>query len=200
MHTFGDLAFSPSVQRHQRRRGSLDAYQHEKGRPGPDGLGPDEVAFLAERDSFYLASVGEAGWPYVQHRGGPTGFLRVVDPTHLAWAERSGNRQFVTAGNLDHDDRVSLIAVDYPSRQRLKVLGHARWDPEPSAELLTDLGSTGRIEGLVTVEITAFDWNCPKYITPRYTEEQVAAFTAHLTRRIADLEEQLATSTEGGTL
>ena len=200
MQTFGDIAFSLSVQRHQRRRGSLDGYQNEKGRPAPGGLGPDEVAFLAERDSFYFASVGEAGWPYVQHRGGPAGFLRVKSPTQLAWAERSGNRQFVTAGNLDHDDRVSLIAVDYPSRQRLKVLGHARWDPEPSAELLTGVGSTGRIEGLVTVEVTAFDWNCPKYITPRYTEEQVAAFTAHLTRRIADLEEQLAPIAEGGTL
>ncbi len=192
MQTFGGIAFSPLVQRHQRRRGSFAAYQHEEGRPGPNGLGPDEVEFLSDRDSFYLASVGEAGWPYVQHRGGPPGFLRVVDPTHLAWAERSGNRQFVTAGNLDHDDRVSLIAVDYPSRQRLKVLGHARWDPEPTAEVLADLGITGRIEGLVTVEVTAFDWNCPKYITPRYTEDQVAAFTAHLTRRIAELEEQLA--------
>lgn len=193
MQTFGDLAFSPSVQRHQRRRGSLDGYRHEGDR-GPDGLGPEEIAFLTERDSFYLASVGEPGWPYVQHRGGPAGFLRVLDPTHLAWTERPGNRQFVTAGNLDHDNRVSLIAVDYPSRQRLKVLGHARWDPEPSAEALTALGSTGRIEGLVTVEVVAFDWNCPKYITPRYTEEQVEAYTAHLTRRIADLEEQLARS------
>ena len=173
MQTFGDIAFSPLVQRHQRRRGSLEAYQREAGHPGPDGLGPDEVAFLAERDSFYLASAGENGWPYVQHRGGPAGFLRVVDPTHLAWSERSGNRQFVTAGNLDHDDRVSLIAVDYPSRQRLKVLGHARWEPEPSAQLLADLGITGRLEGLVMVEVTAFDWNCPKHITPRYTEEQV---------------------------
>ncbi len=83
MQTFGDIAFSPSVMRHQRRRGSLEAYQHEEGRAGPDGLGPDEVEFLAERDSFYLASVGESGWPYVQHRGGPAGFLCVVDPTHL---------------------------------------------------------------------------------------------------------------------
>ena len=197
MQTFGDIAFSPSVQRHQRRRGSLESYRREEVLPGPEGLGPDEVAFLAERDSFYLASVGEAGWPYVQHRGGPAGFLRVVDPTHLAWVERSGNRQFVTAGNLDHDDRISLIAVDYPSRQRLKVLGHARWDPDPTAELLTRIGSAGRIEGLVTVEVTTFDWNCPKYITPRYTEEQVADFTSHLTSRIADLEKQLEQRSEG---
>lgn len=200
MQSFGDITFSPSVQRHQRRRGSLEAYQHEEGRPGPDGLGSDEIGFLAERDSFYLASVGEAGWPYVQHRGGPAGFLHIVDPTHLAWAERSGNRQFVTAGNLDHDNRISLIAVDYPSKQRLKVLGHARWDPDPTADLLADLGITGRIEGLVTVEVTAFDWNCPKYITPRYTEEEVTAYTAHLTRRIADLEERLAPSVDGDTV
>ena len=192
MQSFGDIAFSESVRRHQRRRGSLEAYQQHGSGPAPDGLGPDEVQFLVERDSFYLASAGEAGWPYVQHRGGPPGFLRVVDPTRLVWAERSGNRQVVTAGNLDQDDRVSLIAVDYPSRQRLKVLGHARWDPEPDRELLDSLAIAGRIEGLVSVEVAAFDWNCPKYITPRYTEEQVAAFTAHLTTRIAVLEDRLA--------
>ncbi len=191
MQSFGNIAFSESVRRHQRRRGSFDAYQQHDG-PGPHGLGPDEVEFLEERDSFYLASLGEAGWPYVQHRGGPPGFLRVVDPTHLAWVERSGNRQFVTAGNLDHDDRISLIAVDYPSRQRLKVLGHARWEPEPIPELLASLGFTGRVEALVSVEVIAFDWNCPKYITRRYTQEQVAAFTAHLTTRIHDLESLLA--------
>lgn len=192
MQTFGAIAFSESVERHQRRRGSLDAYRQEGDRPAPEGLGPDEIEFLAERDSFYLASVGEAGWPYVQHRGGPAGFLRVEDPTRLAWADRLGNRQFVTAGNLDDDDRISLIAVDYPSRQRLKVFGHARWDATPSPERLAALGITGRIEGLVSVEVVAFDWNCPKHITPRYTEAQVAAFTAHLTSRIAELEQQLA--------
>ncbi len=193
MERFADIAFTPLVERHQRRRGSLQAYQEGRAdQDPPSGLGDEEAAFLATRDSFYMASSGEAGWPYVQHRGGPPGFLRVVSPTSLAWADRSGNRQFVTAGNLDHDHRVALIAVDYPSRSRLKVLGRAHWDPEPSDERLDDLGITGRLEGLVTVEVVAFDWNCPKYITPRFTAEQVADFTAHLTARIAELEAQVA--------
>jgi predicted pyridoxine 5'-phosphate oxidase superfamily flavin-nucleotide-binding protein len=190
---FGDIAFTPSVQLHQARRGSRDTYkQMTEASPPPLGLGPDEAAFLAERDSFYLATVGEGGWPYVQHRGGPAGFVHILDATHLAWVERAGNRQFVTAGNLDHDDRVALIAVDYPNRQRLKVLGHARWSADPDPDIGVALGITGRLEGLVTVEVAAFDWNCPKYITPRYTAEQVRDVTGALTARIADLEAQLA--------
>jgi len=161
--------------------------------PPPAGLGPEEAAFLAERDSFYLATVGEGGWPYVQHRGGPVGFLHVVDATHLAWIERPGNRQFVTAGNLDHDDRVALIAVDYPNRRRLKLLGHARWDPDPDPDTRVAVGGlTGRLEGLVTVEVATFDWNCPKFITPRYTAEQVRELTGALNARIGDLEAQIA--------
>jgi hypothetical protein len=193
MDHFGDIAFTPSVQRHQRRRGSRDAYQQMvDASPPPAGLGPEETAFLAERDSFYLATVGEAGWPYVQHRGGPVGFIHVVDATHLAWVERAGNRQFVTAGNLDHDDRAALIAIDYPNRRRLKLLGHARWSPDPDPDIRAALGIAGRIEGLVTMEVVASDWNCPKFITPRYTAEQVRDLTSALTTRIADLEAQLA--------
>jgi predicted pyridoxine 5'-phosphate oxidase superfamily flavin-nucleotide-binding protein len=160
--------------------------------PAPPGLGPDEAAFLAERDSFYLASVGEGGWPYVQHRGGPAGFLQVLDAAHLAWVERSGNRQFVTAGNVDHDGRVAVIAVDYPNRRRLKVLGRARWRSDVDPATLAALGITGPAEGIMTVEVAAFDWNCPKFITPRYTADQVRELTGSLTARIADLEAQLA--------
>ncbi|MGQ0832500.1 MAG: pyridoxamine 5'-phosphate oxidase family protein [Microthrixaceae bacterium] len=196
MDHFGDIAFTPSVQDHQRRRGSIDAYQQMAQGTAPNGLGPDEAAFLEERDSFYLATVGSGGWPYVQHRGGPIGFLRVLEPTRLAWVERAGNRQFVTAGNLDDDDRVALIAVDYPTRRRLKLLGRARWDPDPGRDLRDALGATGRLEGVVTVDIAAFDWNCPKYITPRYTLEQVRELTAALVARITELEGQLAPLTD----
>jgi uncharacterized protein len=188
---FGDIAFTPSVQHHQRRRGSRATYQQLTEGSPPAGLGTQEATFLAERDSFYLASVGDGGWPYVQHRGGPAGFLHIVDATHLAWVERTGNRQFVTAGNLDHDDRVALIAVDYPNRTRIKVLGHARWDPDPGPDIRAALGVTGRLEGVVTMEVAAFDWNCPKYITPRYTIEQVRELTSELTARIAALEAQV---------
>ncbi len=192
MNHFGDIAFTASVQNHQRRRASRDAYQRMAEGSPPSGVGPEEATFLGERDSFYLATVGEGGWPYVQHRGGPIGFLHVVDPTHLAWIEQAGNRQFVTAGNLDDDDRVALIAVDYPNRRRLKLLGRARWSPDPEPDIRDALGVTGRLEGVVTVEVAAFDWNCPKYIIPRYTAEQVRELTSTLTARIGDLEAQLA--------
>ncbi|HET8618806.1 MAG TPA: pyridoxamine 5'-phosphate oxidase family protein [Acidimicrobiales bacterium] len=192
MERFFDLVFDADTLGHQRRRGSHDRYEAARTLPPPAGLGDGEIDFLSRRDSFYLASVGANGWPYVQHRGGPAGFVRVVDPTHLAWAERSGNRQYVTAGHVDHDDRVAIIAVDYPNQQRLKLLGRARFDPEPDAELLERLGIEGRLEGLVTVEVAAFDWNCPKYITPRYTVDEVRAAVEPLHRRIQELEAALA--------
>jgi predicted pyridoxine 5'-phosphate oxidase superfamily flavin-nucleotide-binding protein len=116
----------------------------------------------------------------------------VLDRTHLAWADRTGNRQYITAGNLDRDDRVAIIAVDYPNRTRLKLLGHARFDPEPDPATLEQLGIDGRLEGLVTVEVVAFDWNCPKFITPRYTADEVRAATEPLRARIAELESVVA--------
>jgi predicted pyridoxine 5'-phosphate oxidase superfamily flavin-nucleotide-binding protein len=192
MERFFDLAFDTDTLGHQRRRGSHDHYEEARRLPAPAGLGDGEIEFLSRRDSFYLASVGANGWPYVQHRGGPAGFVRVIDPTHLAWAERSGNRQYVTAGHVDHDDRVAIIAVDYPNRQRLKLLGHARFDPAPGADLLERLGIAGRLEGLVTVEVAAFDWNCPKYITPRFTADEVRAAVEPLHQRIQELEAALA--------
>ena len=192
MQHFGDIAFGQNSLEHQRRRGSYESYREMREYPAANGLGPDEIEFLHERDSFYLSSVGEQGWPYVQHRGGPAGFVRVVDPTHIAWADVAGNRQYVSAGNLDHDDRIAMIAVDYPNRRRLKLLGHARFDTQPDAELLARLGISGRMEGLVTVEVVAFEWNCPKQITPRYTADQVRTITDPMADRIRDLEAELA--------
>jgi uncharacterized protein len=187
-----DLTLDEAALEHQRQRGSYDRYQEVLELPAPAGLSDAERDFLARRDSFYLASVGANGWPYVQHRGGPAGFVKIPDPTHIAWGERSGNRQYVTAGHLDHDGRVAIIAVDYPNRQRLKLLGHARYDPEPSPELLAELGIGGRLDALVTVEIAAFDWNCPKYITPRFTADEVRAVVEPLHERIDELEIALA--------
>jgi len=192
MQHFGDIAFGERSLAHQRRRGSYESYREMRAYSAASGLGPDEVEFLGERDSFYLSSVGEQGWPYVQHRGGPVGFVRVVDPTHIAWADVAGNRQYVSAGNLDHDDRVAMIAVDYPNRRRLKLLGHARFDTDPDPELLARLDIGGRMEGLVTVEVVAFEWNCPKQITPRYTAEQVRTITDPMAARIRELEAELA--------
>lgn len=192
MQHFLDIAVGEAAADHQRRRGSFDNYQRPEGVLAPLGLSDDEVDFLRRRDSFYLASVTEGGWPYVQHRGGPAGFLKVLDRTHLAWADRTGNRQYITAGNVDRDDRVALIAVDYPNRSRLKLLGHARFDPDPDAATLEQLGIDGRVEGLVIVEVVASNWNCPKFITPRFTADEVQAATAPLRARIAELEALVA--------
>jgi len=195
MERYHDLVFGEASIQRQEARGSRAVYGAMADDPPPDRLGPDEVAFLTERDSFYLSSVGPNGWPYVQHRGGPAGFVRVVGPTSLRWADRVGNRQYVSAGNLDHDDRVAIIAVDYALRRRLKLLGHATFDADPSDEVVESLGVTSRVEGVVTVDVVAFEWNCPKFITPRFTEAEVVAATEPLRRRIDELEAQLALAT-----
>ena len=164
-----------------------------------DQLGPDEMAFIAARDSFYLGTVSETGWPYIQHRGGRPGFLRVTGPNSLAFADYTGNRQMLTTGNLAVSDRVSLFLMDYPNRERLKILGHARVeDARARPELANEFAEPGDrslVERIVFIDVVAFDWNCPKYITPRYTGAQVQAAMDPLLRRIAELEAQLQQTT-----
>ncbi|WP_280461198.1 pyridoxamine 5'-phosphate oxidase family protein [Nocardia carnea] len=193
MEHFFALTFGAEEQAHQRRKGSYDRYEHTRSAaPEPTGLGAAEAEFLQRRDSFYIASTGSNGWPYVQHRGGIPGFVKVTGPAQLTWAESTGNRQYITAGHLDHDDRVAIIAVDYPNRKRLKLLGHARFDPDPGPEVLERLEATGRLEGILTVDVVAFDWNCPKFITPRFTVDEMRAATEPLRERIRQLETALA--------
>lgn len=163
---------------------------------GPDLLGPDEASFIAARDSFYLASVTEDGAPYVQHRGGPPGFLQVIDAGTLAFADLGGNRQLLTVGHVKRDDRVALFLMDYPGRQRLKIDGRARFspageDPEFAARLAPPGVPALAVERIVRIAVTAFDWNCPKYITPRFTAAEVAEVVAPLRARIAELEARL---------
>lgn len=166
--------------------------------PERDALTNDETQFIQSRDSFYLATVTESGWPYMQHRGGAPGFLRVISPTQLAFADYKGNRQMLSTGNLAVNDRVCLFLMDYPRRERLKILGHARVeDARQHPELVAQFAepSVHRIvERLFLIEVISFDWNCPKYITPRYTAVEVEAAVAPLRQRIAELEAQL----EGG--
>lgn len=183
--------FTPEVlaaQTHYSRR----SWPQASDRPF-DRLGPDEVAFIAERDSFYMATVSSRGWPYVQHRGGEPGFLRVVGERTIAFADLRGNRQLISTGNLAGDDRVAMILMDYPNRTRLKLLGHARMvDPhEHAGEQLVSPELARRVERVVSVDIVGFDWNCPAYITPRYTIPQIEALTAPLRLRIAALEAEL---------
>ena len=169
------------------------------GEPASDALGEDERGFIATRDSFYMATVSESGWPYIQHRGGRPGFLRVLGPTSLAFADYKGNRQMLSTGNLATQDRVSLFLMDYPQRTRLKILGHARVaDAREHPELVEQLAEPEArrlVERLYLIDVVSFDWNCPKYITPRYTAAEVAEAVAPLRARIAELEAQLKTHT-----
>ena len=132
--------------------------------PAPQGLSDREIAFIEARDSFYMASVTETGWPYVQHRGGPLGFLKVLGNTTLGFADYRGNRQYVSKGNLTVDDRVALILMDYPNKQRLKILGRAKMidaDKNSSVAERVSQAGEGRVERLTFIEVEAFDWNCP---------------------------------------
>jgi predicted pyridoxine 5'-phosphate oxidase superfamily flavin-nucleotide-binding protein len=196
-HRFAKIAFTPAVKAVQEQKGSRSSYRRlEAGEPHHDRLGPAEAAFLAARDSFYLATVSETGWPYVQHRGGPPGFVRVLDERTIGFADLRGNRQYVSVGNLGHDDRVALILVDYPARRRLKILGRARLvEPEEDPATLARLvppGQDARVERGILIKALAFDWNCPRHITPRFTAAEIAPLLTPLHARIAELEAALA--------
>ncbi|HJS66716.1 MAG TPA: pyridoxamine 5'-phosphate oxidase family protein [Nitrospiraceae bacterium] len=165
------------------------------GAPERDSLSQAEAEFIAARDSFYLGSISESRWPYIQHRGGPQGFLRVINETTLAFADYKGNRQLLTTGNVSENDRVALFLMDYKNRARLKILGHARVvDARAHPELVAQLADPKMqsvVERLVFIDVVSFDWNCPKYITPRYSTEEVEEHVEPLKKRIAELEAQL---------
>ena len=189
---FLELATTPAVASAQARYQGRSQAITPTG--GPDIIGPEERDFIESRDTFYLSSVSESGWPYVQHRGGPAGFLRVVEANTLAFADYRGNRQMLTTGNVSADDRVALILMDYPQRSRLKLLGHAAVVPaSDDPELAKSLSIPGSppAERIVKINVVAFDWNCPKYITPRYTKAEVEAAVAPLRQRLAELEDEL---------
>jgi len=192
---FMQMMLTPAVQAAEDRY--FGRHHVMTGAPERDALTEDEAAFIAARDSFYLGTTNADGWPYIQHRGGPAGFLKVLGPNLLGFADLKGNRQLLSTGNLDGDDRVTLFLMDYPHRERLKILGHARvLDAREHSELADQLSPApelrARIERLFLINVVSFDWNCPQYITPRYTEAEVAEAVTPLKARIAELEAQLA--------
>jgi predicted pyridoxine 5'-phosphate oxidase superfamily flavin-nucleotide-binding protein len=196
-HHFAQIAFTPTVKKLQEQQGSRAAYARSEADPEPinHALTEAEAGFLAARDSFYMATVGETGWPYIQHRGGPAGFARALDAHHVGFADFRGNRQYVSVGNLTTDDRVALFFMDYPNRTRLKLFGRARLvGPDEHATLsrLETPDYRARVERGVVIAIEGFDWNCPQHIAERFTAEEIAAATAPLTARIAELEAALA--------
>jgi predicted pyridoxine 5'-phosphate oxidase superfamily flavin-nucleotide-binding protein len=164
--------------------------------PEPDRLGAREIAFIGARDSFYLASLTETGAPYIQHRGGPMGFLRVLDERTLGFADYGGNRQLLTTGHLRADPRLALFLMDYPNRRRLKLDGTAEVVPleaEPALRnrlLQADPGAA-EVERLFLIHVEAFDWNCPQFITPRFSAAEVESAMQPLRQRIAELEAEV---------
>lgn len=189
---FLELLITPSVAKAQERY-----FGHSQTIPGSakrDALTDDEVQFIAARDSFYMSTISESGWPYMQHRGGPPGFLHIVNQTMLAFADYKGNRQMLSTGNLAANDRVCLFLMDYPQRTRLKILGHARIeDARQHPELVARFATPDMqriVERVFLIDVVSFDWNCPKYITPRYTVAEIEALVEPLKQRIAELENQ----------
>lgn len=195
--TYADIAFGPHVRARQEKVGA-----HLRITPPGDEpfrFDPRDRALIRSSDLFFLSTVTESGWPYVQHRGGPPGFVHVIDERTLAFPDFPGNQQFVTTGNLDHDGRVCLFFVDFPTRRRLKVFGTAHTSED--ADLITavrDLGDSeirSRIERVVVVAVTDVDVNCTSHIRPRWdraaVDERIALYRADIARlqaRIAELE------------
>lgn len=192
-HHFAEIAFTPTVKKVQEELGSRSSYARMEGVPDAVNhrLTEAEAGFIAARNSFYMATVSETGWPYIQHRGGPTGFVRVLDEGTIGFADFRGNRQYVSVGNLMTDDRVSLFFMDYPNKTRLKLFGRARiigLDDQAVLSRLETPDYRARIERGLVIAVEGFDWNCPQHITQRYTLEEVSAVTAPLKARIAELE------------
>jgi predicted pyridoxine 5'-phosphate oxidase superfamily flavin-nucleotide-binding protein len=189
---FMDIALTPSVRAAQAEMNAEHLWAGFKGHRSFDRFSAQEEAFIAARDSFYIATVSETGWPYVQHRGGPPGFLKMIDERTLAFLDYRGNRQYISTGNLAANDRACLILVDYSARARLKVYCHIEklaLDADGALwERLADGGYRAVAERIFRLRLDAFDWNCPQHISPRFNERQVAVAVQPLHQRIAELE------------
>ena len=193
---FSDIAFTPAVRAMQTRMGSRSAYARmDLDEDRRDRLTAREAEFIQARDGFYQASVGETGWPYVQFKGGPAGFLKVLDDKTIAYADFRGNVQYISDGNLQGNDRVALILMDYAQQRRLKIMGRVRLvDKQDDPALMARLqlpGYPAKLERAVLITVEAYDWNCPQHITPRFTEAEVEAGIAPLRAELARLQQAL---------
>ena len=190
--SFAEIAFTDSVKAQQKKYGSRRSYAQMEAMERGTELSFAEADFIAERDGFYLATVGETGYPYVQFRGGPKGFLKMLDPKKLAYVDFRGNMQYISVGNLNRNDKAALILMDYANRRRLKIFAHievveAKDAPELIARL-QDTGYEAQVERAMVLHVEAFDWNCPQHITPRYTIEEIRELNAPLNEHVAKLE------------
>ncbi|HEY2121700.1 MAG TPA: pyridoxamine 5'-phosphate oxidase family protein [Candidatus Acidoferrum sp.] len=193
--TFGSLVFTPVIKELQERYGSRRQYERLEELGGaPRGLGPEERDFLGEQDTFFMASLGATGWPYVQHRGGPKSFLKVIDDHTIAFADFRGNRQYISTGNLMADNRVAMILVDFPRQLRLKILGRVEiFEGEKAKDWLAkvrDPEYKATTERVYVIHIEAFDWNCQQHIIPRFTEEEIREAMEPVERQMQELVEE----------
>ena len=195
-YDFLDRLATPGVQAARTANGVGGLWESLAGDRSSGRFTDGEAAFITARDSFYLASVSQTGWPYIQHRGGPPGFLRMLDDTTLGFADYRGNRQYLSLGNIADDNRVALFLMDYPHRRRLKILAHmTAHDPNAEPDLSARLATPGYravAERAFTLRLEAFDWNCPQHITPRFTPAEIEAASAPLHARITALEAENA--------
>lgn len=192
--TFLHTMFGAGARALQEAAGSRSSYARmEAGAGAVDSLTDRETDFIALRDSFYLATVSEDGWPYVQHRGGPAGFLRGLSGNRIGFADYRGNRQYLSTSYLAADDRVALFLMDYPNRRRLKLIGHAHASEDPAiiAQLMPP-DYAAEPERAFVIDIVGFDWNCPQHITPRFTEAEVRRGVQPLLDEIALLRARIA--------
>ena len=195
-HYTSDIAFTPAVKSIQAHFGSRDSYHRmEEGRGWSSTITPDLAQFIGQRDSFYLATASAEGRPYIQHRGGPTGFLRVLDESTLAFADFSGNRQYISTGNLSENDPVFLFLMDYPNRRRVKIWGRARIvdNDDVLVKQVTDETYAANPERVIVITVEAWDVNCPQHITPRFSESELESRIQRLNDRIAELEAEVET-------
>jgi predicted pyridoxine 5'-phosphate oxidase superfamily flavin-nucleotide-binding protein len=195
-----DVAFSPAVKAQQDRLGSRRIYEKLGSGAGWDEeITDSRAAFIRERDSVYIATASADGRPYIQHRGGPRGFLKILDKKTLAFAEYAGNRQYISMGNLTENDRACLFLMDYPNRQRLKIWGRAKFvedDPELLARVV-DSDYAAKHERVLVFHVEVMDGNCPQHIQPRFTMEEMGEDVAALKARIKALEAQVASCCPG---
>lgn len=189
-----DVAFSPSVKAIQTRKGSRAGYAKMAARHDwESAITPDLAAFIGEQNSFYLATASADGQPYIQHRGGPKGFLHVLDEHTLGLADYAGNRQYISTGNLAENPKAQLFLMDYAHQRRVKIWGTARV-VEPDPELVAKLGpidDDARVEQVILFTVTAWDTNCPQHIPAKVDVADVAPIVESLQRRIGELEAQL---------
>jgi predicted pyridoxine 5'-phosphate oxidase superfamily flavin-nucleotide-binding protein len=193
---FAEIAFTESVKAQQEKYGSRKSYARMEQLERGTELSFNEADFIAERDSFYLATVGASGFPYVQYRGGPKGFLKVLDARTLAFADFRGNLQYISTGNLQDNDKAALFLMDYAQRQRMKIFARIEiFEAATAPELIAQLHDTSyeaQVERAMVLHVEAFDWNCPQHITPRYTIEEIRALNGPLYEHIAKLEAEIA--------